>query len=304
MNNDAREFALFIDGLRIDKKLSREDLCDGIISLSQYKRYLRGDTSIPNNIVVSLADKLKFNIDDLHLMYRSKSDKQYSKINQIYYLIISNELEEAYTLAYEMKDDIIVTNSNQLFFDFCFIYIKHKLSQISDIQVLEMFSSLINYPECMDNDTHSWVEANILVQIVQITAQMENYEPTNHMYSLLKQEKFIKSYTGEAGMIPAIYATIAKILGMQDKNNEVIEICGIAIDYCVQHEISSSLSHLYFFKSFSHHNIGEIDEALELSKKGFMQLYLENRPDKFSVFKDIFERRFEMKLTDFIDFCI
>jgi len=46
MENKAREFGLFIDGLRLERNISREDLCDGIMSLSQYKRYLRGDTSI------------------------------------------------------------------------------------------------------------------------------------------------------------------------------------------------------------------------------------------------------------------
>lgn len=302
MNKNARDFALFIDGLRIEKKISRENLCEGIISLSQYKRYLRGDTSMPNNVVGDLADKLKFSINDLHLIYRNKSDNQYNKINEIYHFMVSNQLDEAYAIAKDFTDKHIVSSSNQLFFDFCMISIQHELQLISDIQVLEMFSGLIDYPECMENDSHSWIEINILMQIVQITAKMENYEPTNHMYTLLKQENFIKSYTGEGGMIPGIYATIAKILGRQEKDHEVVEICQIGIDYCVHHEISSSLSHLLFFKSFSLHNLGELDYALEESKKGFMQLYLEDKPDKFEIFRNIFERRFEMNLDDFIDF--
>lgn len=302
MNNEAREFALFIDGLRIDKKLSREELCHEIISLSQYKRYLRGDTSMPNNVVGLLADKLKFSINDLHLIYRNRSDNQYKKINDVYHLILSNEIELAFEKANQLKDSVFVSATNRLYFDFCFIYVQYKMDLISDIQVLGMYARLIDYPICMEKESFSWVEINIIMQIVQISAKTGNYEPANHMYDLLKQEHFIVSYTGEGGMIPGIYATIAKILGRQDMNDEVIEICQIGIDYCTHHEISSSLSHLLFFKSFAHHNLDEIDEALEESKKGFMQLYLEDKPDKMEIFKSVFERRFEMKLEDLIDF--
>ncbi len=302
METEAREFALFIDGLRIDKNISRENLCDGIISLSQYKRYLRGDTSIPNSIVVSIADKLKLSISDVHLLYRNRSDKQYNKINDIYQLIISNNFEEAFKLANKLKKNVFVSSHNQLFFDFCIINVQHHLSYVSDVQVLELYSRLIDYPHCMNNDSHSWVEINILMQIVQISAKMENYEPTNHMYDLLKNREFIKTYTGEGGLIPGIYATIVKILGRQEKNEQVIEIGDIAIEYCITHEISSSLSHLYFFVSFSYHNLGDVESAKEYSIKGFMQLYLENKPDKFEAFKTVFEKMFNIQLDELISF--
>jgi hypothetical protein len=300
MENDSREFALFIDGLRIDRNTSREDLCEGIISLSQYKRYLRGVTSIPNNIVIFIADKLQLSISDLHLLYRNRSDNQYHKVNEIYQLIISNNFEKAYILANNMKKDIIVSSPNQMFYDFCLLNIQHHLMYVSDIQVLELYSRLINYPDEMNKDSYSWVEINVLMQIVQISAKMENYEPTNLMYTLLKNEEFIKSYTGEGGLIPGIYATIAKILGRQAKNEQVIEISKIAIQYCVKHEISASLSHLYFFTSFAYHKLDEIELAKENSKKGFMQLYLEDKPDKFEIFKVIFEKMFEMDLDELI----
>ena len=72
MENKAREFGLFIDGLRLERNISREDLCDGIMSLSQYKRYLRGDTSMPNAKLVQLADKLKFSITDIYGLFGKK----------------------------------------------------------------------------------------------------------------------------------------------------------------------------------------------------------------------------------------
>ena len=57
LDNEAKEFGLFIDGLRLERNISREDLCDNVLSLSQYKRYLKGEASIPNDKIVLLADK-------------------------------------------------------------------------------------------------------------------------------------------------------------------------------------------------------------------------------------------------------
>ena len=92
--NEAREFGLFIDGLRIERNMSREDLCEGVMSLSQYKRYLRGDTSIPNSKLVMIADRLKFSINDIHFLFRQKHNDEYNSINKIYNLIRIKEILE------------------------------------------------------------------------------------------------------------------------------------------------------------------------------------------------------------------
>ena len=95
MPDKTRDFGLFIDGLRLDRNMSRDELTEGIISSSQYKRYLRGDSSIPNSVLIQIADRLKFSISDIHLMFRSKSDKQYKKITRIYNKIRDNKFTEA-----------------------------------------------------------------------------------------------------------------------------------------------------------------------------------------------------------------
>ena len=95
MDYKAREFGLFIDGLRLERNISREDLCEGIMSLSQYKRYLRGDTSMPNAKLVQLADRLMFSLSDIYSLFGKKHDDNYKKIWEIYTLIRKNESKSA-----------------------------------------------------------------------------------------------------------------------------------------------------------------------------------------------------------------
>ena len=139
MSDDTKDFGLFIDGLRLDRNVSREDLIDGIISLSQYKRYLRGATSIPNSILLQLADRLKLSISSLHHIYESKQNTQLRKITNIYTLMKQFCFEDAYKSAMVIRDDVFISSYNKLFFDFCFICIQHNLHMVSDIHALELF---------------------------------------------------------------------------------------------------------------------------------------------------------------------
>ena len=300
MEADAREFGLFIDGLRLDRNMSRDDLCEGIISLSQYKRYLRGDTSIPNNILVLIADRLKFSISELHLLYRHRTDIQHNSILEIYSLIRIQKYQEAYNIASKMKDEIIVSDYNKLFFDFCLINIQYHLKLVSEIHVLGLYSRLIDYPECVKNDSFNWVELNTLLQIVLISAKMDNYEPSQMMFSLLTSPTFQFAASDNFNYMPTIYSNLSQILGIQEKYHQVIETTNSGINYCRKHETFSSLSMLYLMNSFAYFDLDLVEEAMVSAKKAFIQLFIEDKPDKFNRFKISFENKFEIKLEELI----
>lgn len=300
MESEIREFGLFIDGLRLERNISREDLCDGIISLSQYKRYLRGDASIPNNKLVLIADKLKFSISEIHMMYQNKQDKQYKKIIDIFYHIKSGKLTEGYKKANELKSEVFVSSTNLLFFDYCFAALQHGLNMVSDIHVLELYSEMIDYPECAKNESFNWVEINILIQIVLISSKIENYEPVDVMYRILTSDNKKFAFSSNGIYVPAIYSTLAQILGKQNEFNRVIEITGRGISYCLKYETSNALSLLLILNAYALHDLDKIEEAKNSAKKAFMQLYIEDKPEKLNYFQKSFESKFCMKLDDLI----
>lgn len=302
MENQAREFGLFIDGLRLERNVSREDLCDGIMSLSQYKRYLKGDTSIPNGKLVQIAERLKFSITDIHLLFRKKHNEELNKIYSIYRLIRINNYQKALKESQLVKKDIIVSEYNKLFFDFCLIKIQHSLKMVSDIHVLELYSALINYPNCTQNDSFNIVEISSLIEIVTISSNMGNYDPSEIMYRILSSKTFSYSSSGDPTFLPAIYSSLVSILGMQEKNEMVVDLSQKGIDYCILNETFNALSHLFYYNSLGELYLGNREKALISMKKAFMQLYVEDKPKKFETFKRNFEKQFKMKLDDLIKF--
>jgi len=302
METYAREFGLFIDGLRIDRQVSREDLCDGIMSLSQYKRYLRGDTSIPNSKLVQIADRLKFSISEIHMMYQAKQDVQFTKISELFKLMRSHKPQEAFNKAVKMKDEVILSESNQLFFDFCFVYIQHNLKMASDINALDLYSNMINYPDCVNNESFNFVEINILLQIVTISARMDIFEPADIMYKILTSKTFNIGFAKDTSFVPATYSTLAQTLGEQRKFDQAIDVTRLGIQFCIKHNTTIALALLFLLNSFAHHDLGNIDEAHESGKKAMMQVYIENKPDKFESYKNWLESKLEIGIDELMKF--
>jgi transcriptional regulator with XRE-family HTH domain len=298
LSEQTKEFGLFIDGLRIDRHLSREDLCSGIISISQYKRYLNGSTSIPNDKLIKLADRLNFSISEIHSLFQSKYNNQYRKILEIYNLIKRRNYEEAYKKAIELSKLPILSSYNNLLFDYCMIKIQYELDQASSIQALDSFSNLINYPECQNNETFNWVEINILNEIVIISSKLENYEPANVLFNILTSTHITQSSSEDRFFMPTTYAILSQLLGKQEKYEQVVKLTESGIKYSLYHDISNALSNLFLTNAYANLDLGNVDQAKISARKAFAQLYIENKPEKYNQFKLNFEKEFDMSVSE------
>ncbi len=302
MNDGAREFGLFIDGLRLERDISREDLCEGVMSLSQYKRYLRGDTSIPNSKLILIADKLKFSIDEVHSLFRRKHDIEKNKVLGLYNLVREQKIEDAYTLARTLGKKPFLSDHTTQMYDFCMLLIQHSLNMVSDVHVLELYSNLIDYPNCINKMSYNIIEISTLIQIVNLSAKVENFEASNFLYQIITSDNFEFSSAESSDYLPSVYSNLAKILGMQNDYDKVLDITERGINYCNSTFRTISLPHLYFYNSLALLILERKDEALVSAEKCFMLLYINENNERFESFKQIFEKRFDMKLRDLIDF--
>jgi hypothetical protein len=272
------------------------------MSLSQYKRYLRGDTSIPNNKLLQIADRLKFSISDIHILYQKRHDKQLSQIEEIYNLMIRHEYHQAYQMAMKMRNDVFISDYNKLFFDFCFVHLQYCLNMVSDVHILEIYSELINYPDCQENESFNWVEMNILFQIISTSFKIGNHEPADLMYKMLTSHQYSFSFSKDASLLPNIYLTIGQILGKQKKYKEVIQITERGIEHCRRYGVSFALSSLFMINAFAKMDLGHKEDALHSAKMAFMQMHIENRPEKLQQLKVAFRQKFDLEIEDVCKF--
>jgi len=302
MNAEARDFGLFIDGLRLERDLSREDLCNNIMSLSQYKRYLRGDTSIPNRKLILIADKLRFSINELHILFSRKYDIDKNKVLHLYKLVHEQKVEEAYKLGRQLGKASFISNYTTQMYDFCMLILQHSLNLVSDIHVLGLYSKLIDYPNCIQKSSFNMIEISTLIQIVNLSAKSGDFEAANFLYDILSNDNFSLSSSDKSSYLPSVYSNLAKILGMQEDFTKVLEITNKGIEYCKLNSRTASLPNLFFYNALAHLVLNQREQALISAKKTFMLIYIESNTEKFETFKNLFEKQFDMELDDLIKF--
>jgi transcriptional regulator with XRE-family HTH domain len=302
MDSNSRDFGLFIDGLRMDRNLSREDLCDGIMSLSQYKRYLRGDTSIPNNRLLQIADKLKFTISEIHKLYQERSNSQLKKIDEIFNLTRQRKFDVAYEKALEMRNEIFVSEFNSLYFDFCFVYIQHKTNLVSDIHVMELYADMINYPDCLENESFNWVELSIIFQMILTSSKFDNYELADFMYQILTRKDQSFSVSRDQTLIPNLYLVLGQIFGRQSKYENVIELVDKGIQHCLKHQTSVALASLFFIKAMAHDALEEKEKAIQSAIKTIMQLHIEENDVKIDEYKKKLSKSLDIDIDEICKF--
>lgn len=302
MNDGARDFGLFIDGLRIERDISREDLCDGIMSLSQYKRYLRGDTSIPNGKLILIADRLKFSINELHILFSRKYDNDKNRVLHLYKLVLEQKVNEAYELGRSFGKESFISDYSAQMYDFCMLILQHSLNLVSDVHVLDLYSKLIDYPNCIQKSSFNMIEISTLIQIVSLSAKVGNFEAASFLYDILSSDNFELSSSEKSSYLPSVYSNLAKILGMQKDYIKVLEITNRGIKYCKLNFRTASLPNLFFYNALAYLILNQREKALVSAKKTFMLVHIEENIEKFNFFKHLFEKQFNMKLENLIKF--
>lgn len=298
MSEQTKEFGLFIDGLRIDRNLSREDLCDGIISISQYKRYLNGSASIPNNKLIELADRLNFSISEIHSLFQKKHNIQYNQIVEVFTLVKQNDFQSAYEKALIIQKDPIISGTNEMFLNYCLIKCQYHLELASKIQALSKYSDLIGYPECITKLSFNRTELAILIEIVYIAGSMDNYEPVDLLYKVISSENFQYISSDDRSFVPALYYSLAVALNKQEKLNEAVNVTENAISYCVTYETSNAISHLFLANSFAQFDLGNIEKAMIAAQKALMHLYIEGNTLLYDTFAKAIESRFQISIEE------
>ena len=131
MKTTSQEFGLFIDNLRNSRNMSREDFVEGIVSTRQYHRYLKGETSITNNKIILLVDKLEMNFLNVYKLFIYGENTEYKLVSNIYSLILSFNYVEANKLINQLEKKEFTSKYNKSFYSFCKITVAYNLKRIS-----------------------------------------------------------------------------------------------------------------------------------------------------------------------------
>jgi len=298
VKNMAKGFALYIESLRKSRKISREDFVENIMSIRQYQRHLKGETSISNDKIFLLVDKLEMDFFDIYNSYVRKDETEYKNIYNIYSQIVNLDYKKAHQLIIKTDKNSIHSNYNKSFYNYCKITVQNKLRLISDSMAINKLKANIDYPECLDIKILNSVELITLISISgHLLEKDKDDRIANFLYDILINRKLLVGRELDNTM-PSIFATTCKLLGILGEHKKVLEISQEGIEFCFKNQILNSLVHLLYYKSLALLNLVRKDEAIQTAKRAFMLLEVEGHSEKMQNFECLLEKHFNMKVIE------
>ena len=297
MTTILNDFGLFIDDLRKKRNMSRENFINGIISIRQYQRYVNGESSLNNEKLFKLIDRLGMNFFNIHQFYLRKNNEHKSKLNKIYGEISRENIKLASELIDSISTDDFFDEYNKSFYELCKLLLFTRTKKMPSTLVVDKFKKLINYPDCLKNDIISFVEYVAYIEISTYSNHSEDTRIVNYLYSKIK-DNIISLDSTLIPYLPSAYAHVSRRFGVIEEFQKSLIIAQQGIDWCLRYDSFNSLAHLFYYKALSLSNLNRREESLVTVRKLFSLLSVANNKNKTIMFTKVFEKDFNMKVSE------
>ncbi len=244
------DFARFIDELRDSRNISREDFVRNIISSRQYYRYIRGESSLKDETLNRLLDRLETTSIYAYEAYRKKQDKNYADLINIYKEIHLGNFDNAEKHFRALELSSVVSKINSKMLGYIEISLDLHFNRIdfdhAYIEILE----LMEYPDILKKESLSFIEISCVLFVSDTLIKNGDYRLSNYGYELLKKENQNQLSDFRDQLLPLQF-TIIKSLGRIGKYDESISLAKKAINDFEIHSPLNILLSINYAKALS-----------------------------------------------------
>ena len=280
-----------IDELRQERKMTREDLCEDIMSVRNYQRFVAEEVNVSNDKLGKLIDKLSLDYFTVREISRHRGEGKYTKIHAVYQLMQSNADQQAYEDLQKIKRNSIDSEYMKLFYDYLKIDLERQLKIISQEEAVEALKSLIDYPNILEYEVLNFIELNILVILNLHFSKLEDDTIAQFLYKLLLEENLQEKGLNES-FLPSLYSSTAQSLGTFTRYEQALEISDKGIEECMKLKMFTTLHQLFFFKALAHHKLNQDKNKIDTLKRLYTLLYTLDEEEKskeyFETIKTVF----------------
>jgi len=175
MDTQLKHYGALIEKIRKDRKMSRDDLCEGIMSKRNYQRFTSGEVSISSDKIVLITDRLMLNTFSLQEIYKIDNQDEYQKLKKAFNLVSQWNENEANKILATIDYDLITSIVNKQIYDITNLLIKKKNKKISDLEYFTKTENLIDYPKILKKNILNNVElSGLFALMIKETKDKEN----------------------------------------------------------------------------------------------------------------------------------
>lgn len=290
---------IYLEQIRSARNISQLSFVADVVSLRQYRRYLKGESDIPFNVVHQLTSKLGLKTDTILREFEVAKIEETKKINTLYNLAVNYAHKEFAQMSKTISEEHIIEQTNLLLYKHSVTLNDYYRKAITLHQVKEMNIDLINYPYILDQGILNTIELLVLTFLIDVLPVDERNRVIEKLSNYMSNPKIIIS-GGNERVLTLILARLAKHSGILQSFDQVIRFCDIAIDRNRTLFSYYLMDYFYYYKSLAYHKLGD-DENFKLSlNKVFNILEFEGNENKFKKFVKLIDEDYDIDFKNYV----
>ncbi len=296
---NSKELSIYLEKIRLGRKLSQEDFVFGVVSIRQYQRYRRGESELPYEKLDQFAEKLGIPTKKLLSQFESEKNKQVDIVNEFYNAVATRNLEKAEKKFKEIKQDLLIESETKIYFQHACNIFDFSRNKITRQDFFAKNSKLINFPEILKQDYFTDIELLILssmldyvdmdMQIKLLDRLSELYENTDSIMS--SQNNMISTL---------ILFKLCKGFGKLKNYPKVIEFADIAIKHMSRHKLYHQLEYFYYYKALAYFRLEDYLSFEHALFRCYNVLHMEGLSSKIEYFNKMVKKDLEIDFDMFV----
>ncbi|AIO19543.1 hypothetical protein KQ51_01667 [Candidatus Izimaplasma bacterium HR1] len=296
---NSNDFARFIDELRDSRNISREDFVENIISLRQYYRFIKGESSLRSETLNALMSRLDFNTIHAYESFRKKQDKDYADLIKIYKLIHMDEYNKASVEFKSLELSSVMSKYNMQLLEFIEIKLDLHFDKITINQAVDEILELMDYEDIFKKDSLSFIELSCIMFVQDHLIKKGDYRIASYCYDILNKQNDEQFSEFKNYLLPFQLSAI-KGLGKIGKNEESLKLTMKVIEeYEIYHPLNFLIS-IYYLKALNQRELFKNDSYLDSLTKLYSLLNIVTNQSLIKETKKLIKDIFDVSETDLI----
>lgn len=250
-------YAFHLDQLREEAGITIKKFCEGVCEPRTYRYYLSGQRTLSQDKLILFCKKLGFNVAEFYRSYNAHDTEEYQFVIKLYMDLKYKNYEEARKKLIILDQKEFTNISAKYLYEFCVIDYNYQRKTITKDAAYDQFVKLIDYPNCLNKSSISYVETATIMNLCKIEYSIGKRTAREFLVKLLFDPtvKLVSSLHRE--ILPNAYAYIAQQYGMDGDTEMVIRLCERGIKYCLANEVLLDLNTLHYYLFFAYYTIND-----------------------------------------------
>ena len=298
-NTYSKELSLYFDKLRYERNMTQEVFVTGIISIRQFRRYLKGECDIPQSVINQLSRRLGFKPEHVIWDFESERMNETTLVTNFYNAVANIDYATAEDYNKQIKSKYIIDDVNKLYYAHTVNLLDMNRKVISEESFIAKTIKLIDFPNILQNRMLSTAEIMILSTMMSIGQFKEKEVIANRLKLYINEPNLIVGGQNQHFILLCIQR-LSQYEGVNGNFKEVIRLCDHGIELSKRFRTYYLLEYFYYFNSLAYHKLGDIKNYEENVYRCYTTLYAENNEKKIAKFTYLIEDDYQISLHQFV----